>query len=44
MALYKKNSKNSLSDEIGSYEEMERDIWEDNKKISRKKSGSITRK
>ena len=44
MSLYKKKGKDDLDEEIASYEDMEEDIWSDEKKKSGRKSGSISRK
>jgi len=44
MSLYKKKGKDELDDEVASYDDMEKDIWGDDKKNSGRKSGSIPRK
>ncbi len=43
MSLYRKKGKDEL-DEVASYEDLEKDIWREDKNNSGRKSGSIPRK
>jgi hypothetical protein len=43
MSLYRKKGKDDL-DEEASYEDLEKDIWREDKDKSGRKSGSISRK
>jgi hypothetical protein len=43
MSLYRKRGKDEL-DEVASYEDLEKDIWREDKNNSRRKSGSISGK
>ena len=43
MSLYRKKGKDDL-DEVASYEDLEKDIWREDKSNSGRKSGSISRK
>ena len=43
MSLYKKKEKDDL-DEVASYEDLEKDIWREDKNSSGRKSGSVSRK
>ncbi|WP_337860165.1 hypothetical protein [Ferroplasma sp.] len=43
MSIYRKKGKDDL-DETASYEDLEKDIWSEDKNKSGRKSGSVSRK